>query len=412
MIPQSNTNINKVLSDITNELVGQFNLNELLNRIVDMAMRLLNAEVCSIFLDNKDKYPGKIVMLAGSGFAKKLVGKAEYSTGEGLTGYIYKTGLKFNIKTPDEFQSLKDDKTQCLIWAGKQDPDQWPSGKNEFRNLIAFPLRIKDEIFGVIKVENKIESIANYFPDEDETIFEIIANVVALAIENARLYQKIESQLKAISAKAAHRINNQCTNYDGIELDLELELSNSICNKENIKGIAERIKGTTQNLKKMIGEFKDYGKPLSLDKKLCNVNKTISDEIWLAKPPLNISITQKMDDKIPMMQIDGGRFAESMKELISNAKKAIDKNKQATGQIHIYSELKEHEVLIGIEDDGPGFPASFPVFEPFNSTDPQSTGLGLTTVKELVERHGGKIACCKGTLKGACIRFTLPIVNL
>lgn len=404
--------INQVLSDITGSLVGQFNLEELLDKVVTLAMRLLKADVCSIFLDDKEKHPNRIKMMAGSGFAKVLVGKAEYEIGEGFTGFIAQTGRKFNIKKREELQNLRNEETGEIIWKGKHDGEQWRSGENEFRNLIALPLKIKDQIFGVIKVENKQPDYGNFFSSEDERIFEIIANVVALAIENARLYHKIETQLKAISAKAAHRINNQATNYDGIDLDLDSELRNPICNKDNLSLIRDRLISTTKNLKKMIGEFKNYGKPLELHRKKCSINKIIKDEVWYAKPPKEIMIDCDLDKGIYDIYLDEARFAESIKELISNSMKAISKTHSGAGKIKITTKMVVKEstnvIVVKIEDSGPDFPPNFPVFEPFNSTDPQSTGLGLATVKELIEKHGGSIRAYTSTLGGACIEFTIP----
>ena len=86
-----------------------------------------------------------------------------------------------------------------------------------------------------------------------------------------------------------------------------------------------------------------------------------------------------------------------MKELLRNSIKAIETHK-GEGEIRIttYVESKAsleigNRIVIEISDTGPGFPTNFPLFEPFQSTDPQSTGLGLATVKELVEAHRGKI---------------------
>lgn len=411
---QNNSNISTVLSEITNELVGQFKLYYLLNNVVEMAMRLLNAEVCSIFLDDKENGTETIVMMAGSGFAKKLVGKAKYNTGEGLTGYIYKTGSKFNFHTQQELVNLEDDKGK-QIWSGKHDKQQWETGNNEFRNMIALPLKIKGQIFGVIKVENKLVNYGDHFSDEDETMFEIIANVVSLAIENARLYQKTENQLKAISAKAAHRINNQATNYDWIALDLEDELNKPICDTDTIKKITDRLKTTTENLKNMIKEFKNYGKPIILNKKKCSFNKIIQDEIWIAHPPQGrIKIINELDSRIPELYLDEGKFAETIKELIRNAIKSVNKKVSEEGRIFIQTSLMENtsEVLFSIQDNGPGFPKKFPVFEPFNSTDTQSTGLGLSTVKELIERHHGRISAYNKNNEGACIEFVIPINKL
>lgn len=405
-------NFNDVLSEITNDVVGNFELSDLLHNIVKMVMRLLDAEVCSIFLDDKQTDSDTITMRAGSGFAESLVGKAQYKTGEGLTGFIYQSGKKFNIESPEELKKLKRENTNESIWVGKHDSEQWKDmGCYNFRNLIGLPLKIKDEIFGVIKVENKKGSHMAFNKD-DENTFEIIANVVSLAIENARLYEKVEKQLKSISTKAAHRINNKATDYDAIEYELGIELGKGICNHDNIAAIKKRIRETTVSLKSMIGEFTQFGKPLEIKRSYYKLNKIIEDEVWYAQKNLDtILIEKELDEYLPELYIDGARFAEAIKEMMRNSVKAINNSdRKNNGTIKIITEFDTINgiVTFKIEDNGTGFPKDFPAFEAFSSTDPEGTGLGLCTVRELVERHGGKI--CNYNLEGghgAGIKFVL-----
>jgi len=404
--------ITYILADVAGAVVGHFDTKTLLDQIINTTMDTLHARVCSIFLEDKENAPGILKCVAGSGFAEKIVGIAQYKFGEGLTGSIAEFGGEYNIKSRQELESLEIGGKK--VWKGNFDANQWPSGKSEFRNLIALPLIIKDQTLGVIKVENKIEEYGDSFSDEDLTIFKTIANVVALTIENARLHDKIETQLKTISAKAAHRINNQAANYDGIDLDLAGELKNSICNKDNLTRIHERLTTTTKNLKLMIGEFRNFGKPIELQKTTSSINQIIQDEVWLARPQ-GIKIYDTYDETIPSFPIDTARFAESMKELLRNATKALNKTRNQDGQINVSTKLliKDNNrlVQICIEDNGLGFPPNFPVFEPFNTTDPQSTGLGLSTVKELMEKHGGTICMRTSALGGACIECTIPITS-
>jgi len=417
--------INKVLADITGALVGHFDMFILLNQVVETSMQTLHAEVCSIFLEDKQNEPGVLTMMAGSGFASKLVGKAKYKIGEGFTGMVAKYGLKFNIKSREELEKLEVDGKR--IWIGKFDREQWPSGQSEFRNSITLPLKIKDQILGLIKVENKSFEYEDYFTEEDEKYLETIANVVALAIENARLYERentrLQKQLKTIAAKAAHRIYNQVTNYDGIELYLSDLVQSPVPDKQKLLKIIDKIAQTTRSLKRMIGEFQSYGKPLVIEKTSCNLNKIIEDVVWLPKLPQGIKIEHDLDECIPPILIDAGRFAEAIKELLRNSIKAI-----LTSPIHIEhgeicistkwveqdgekngrsSGLKS--VAMEVSDNGPGFPKNFPIFEPFQSTDPRGTGLGLVTVKELVEAHGGQIEAFNRKNGGACIKMTLPL---
>jgi signal transduction protein with GAF and PtsI domain len=328
--------VQEVLSSITSALVGHFEMSKLLDQVVSTSMSTLHATVCSIFLMEKEKdHHSVLIMRAGSGFAKALVGIAKYELGQGFTGYIAKHKTGFNIKTREELENLEIDGQ--LIWQGKHDNEQWPSKTSEFRNCIALPLLIKGECLGVIKVENKQPVFGDFFSIEEKEYFEIIANVVALAIENAKLHSQTEKQLKAIAGKAAHRIHNQAINYDGIEYSLVKEFEKSDPDMANVHIVINRLQETTRNLKRMTDEFKNYGKPLRLKRSLTDVNQVIKDEIWLAEPPDTIQISYKLDERLPKTWIDAARFAEAIKELLRNSIKAIKRRIGAHGNIEINS---------------------------------------------------------------------------
>jgi len=349
------------------------------------------------------------------------VGLARYEFGEGFTGFVAKSVQGFNIASRNELETLTIDGKHS--WQGKYDAMQWPSGQREFRNCIALPLRIKGQCLGLIKVENKQPSFGDRFSADDYQYFETIANVVALAIENARLHLQTQNQLKAIAAKAAHRIHNQATNYDAIELALAGEFSEQeALDPKHLQSILERLRATTVNLKRMTDEFKNYGKPLQLERTNANINKIILDEVWLAHSPEGTQIQVGLADNLPLVLVDGPRFAEAIKELLRNSIRAIGKGPGAKGAIRVSTALltprqapmepsgsdpKSSFVKISLVDNGPGFPEGFPVFEPFHSTDPNSTGLGLATVKELILAHGGSITVKSGI--GAHIEIVLPI---
>lgn len=407
--------LSSVLSGVADAVVGQFEMTALLNQVIDTTMKMLHAEVCSIFLEDKEEEPGILKCVAGSGFAKRIVGIARYKIGEGFTGTVAKVGQPFNIKSREELEHLVVDGKE--VWKGRHDDKQWESGKSEFRNCIALPLKIKEQTLGIIKAENKDINYGKFFTDEDLNIFQTIANVIAFTIENVRLHKQTETQLKTIASKAAHRIINQVANYDGIEVALTEEAKAKCPNNKKLLKLSERFTDATKNIKSMIQDFRQYGKPIKLEKKNNNLNKIIQDEIWLAKPPSPIQIHENLDRKIPDFMFDAGRFAESIKEMLKNAIRAIS-DKKKKGNISISTKLIEKQITksiakkyakIIIEDDGPGIKKKFPVFDPFQSTDPQHTGLGLATVKENVEAHGGTITIIPHKKKGAHFEILLPI---
>ena len=393
--------ISKALAEVANAVVGHFKMQELLDQIIDITMKTLNAEVCSIFLEDRDRKPGYIKCVAGSGFAREIVGKAEYAIGEGFTGTVAKLGIPLNIKNETELKRLK--------WSGKYDDIQWPSGKSEFRNLVAIPLKIKDQILGVIKAENKING--KFFTSGDETVFNIIANVIVLTIEKTRLQLKNEDQLKKISLMASHRIGNLAGRYDGIVKKIGLIMLPPNINRQSLYQIEEELKEATNHIKRMISEFKSYGAPINLIKERVKVNKMINDEIWHLKPNDDIRVHFEALDSVTA-NLDVARFSESIKELLKNAKRVIELHR-GSGNIFIkLKSLNKEEFSLGtfsitIKDDGPGFPEGFPVFEPFETTDPKGTGLGLATVKQNIEAHGGLIKLVKTDQPGACFDIIL-----
>ncbi len=188
-------NITSILADVAKAFDGKLKMNILLESIVEKLMETMNAEVCSIFLNDEDN-PNVIKCVAGSGFAEEIVDEARYEKNEGFTGTVFARGDKVNIRNRRELEALKDKKE----WVGKFDYLQWKiyGGESQFKNLMACPLKLGNEIIGVIKVENKLSD--KYFTDDDLVLFEIITNgVIAINIQNARLHQKTEAQAKALS---------------------------------------------------------------------------------------------------------------------------------------------------------------------------------------------------------------------
>jgi signal transduction histidine kinase len=399
----------KAIRAITNQVVGKSQRQDLLREILQTAMDTFKAEVCSIFLKKEDE-PGTIECVAGTGYAQNLVDTASYEIGRGFTGMVAKGDNDgYKIDSPEDMKQLKE--TKVISWEQQWDRLQWgEGGKNEFRNLLALPLKIKEETVGVIKVENKRREYGQHFSDDDFQTFKTIANVIAMAIENSKLLKqtikKNEENLHAtITLMAAHKINNQVTSYSGIERQLRRE------GKIEEK-LLTRFSNTTTNLKRLIDELNNFAKPFELASELGNLNVVVEEAIEgsITSFP-NIKIQHDLDKHITEFRFDR-RFSESILELIRNAGKSITNSGQGS-YITISTRLLQtsegkQSVKITVEDDGPGLPKDKDVFLPYFSTDPKGTGLGLATVQKLVQTHGGSITpISKNT--GSIFEVILPI---
>ena len=174
----------RILAQVSKTVASQLELQTLLDNTIDEVTEILDAEVCSIFLNDAES-PDVITCVAGSGFARAIRGRAQYKSGEGFTGKVFQRGQTTIIGSSEELEQLR----QRNEFQGKYDAEQWAAygGQSQFRNCIASPLKIGDQTVGVIKVENKR---IGPFSATDVTILEAITNgVLSVAIQNARLLQ-------------------------------------------------------------------------------------------------------------------------------------------------------------------------------------------------------------------------------
>ena len=404
---KSQQDITEILAQVAKAVVGKLSMEDLLNEILKIIMTILDAEVCSIFLKDQDS-PNEIVCVAGAGYAKHLVGKARYKIGEGFTGSIVKSGEPRKIDSPDQMIGLV--KQGKIQWSKTHDSIQWQeyNGQTQFRNLMALPLKTESETFGVIKVENKLG--ADSFSDEDFKLFNAISNIViTLTLQNARLYKQNEILLKTLSTKVAHKINNQIARYDFIRMALHSEIQSWFPSKKQLRHLEERIAEATGDIKRLINDFKNLLMEMQLECEDADLNDVIREEANAVERTTEVKIETTLSTDLPRFSFDKARLSESIREMLGNSVKSHAKNIWITTEYR--HEDNQKTAVITIQDDGEGISHEFEkkLFIAFHSTRPEGTGLGLSTVKETVEKHGGRIEF-KPSEKGARFEITLPIV--
>jgi two-component system sensor histidine kinase HydH len=93
--------------------------------------------------------------------------------------------------------------------------------------------------------------------------------------------------------------------------------------------------------------------------------------------------------------------------LVLNAADATE----GRGRIEVRLRATDHEARLEVHDDGPGLPPSIEaaLFEPFTSTKPHGTGLGLVSVRECALAHRGRVEYARSPLGGAVFSVVLPL---
>ena len=117
------------------------------------------------------------------------------------------------------------------------------------------------------------------------------------------------------------------------------------------------------------------------------------------------------------MSLDPDRFRRVIINLVDNAAQAIegDRERMASGaSITVRSRVGDDRVEIDIADTGPGIPPDVfqRIFEPLFSTKGFGVGLGLPTVKQIVEHHGGGIEMTSVVGQGTRALVWLPLAQV
>ncbi|MCP4137913.1 MAG: GAF domain-containing sensor histidine kinase [bacterium] len=196
----------EVLREASATLVGTFDLESLLQRVVESYRQISNASVCSIFLI--DEKENELVMRANAGYAENLNSVAKYdlsvntdTLGIGLTAWIALTKKKFSAKNRKELANHP-------AWMGKFDGQQY-IGDKDCNSFIGVPLIIRDKVIGVLKAENKISNALHpesFFSPEEEQVFEILANTATIAIEYLLLIEELRKNQNQEIIDSIHEI--------------------------------------------------------------------------------------------------------------------------------------------------------------------------------------------------------------
>ena len=174
------------LIGISTHLNSTLNRPELLRLIMESAKRLFGAEACSIML--VDEATGELVFEVSVGEKSEDVVAQRIPAGQGVAGRVVQRGEAMIVN------SAKEDP---LVYKGI---DQ--SVGSETRNLLAVPMTAKGQVIGVVEVINKTDPAG--FTAKDQALAQALANQAAVAIENARLYQKLAEAL--VEARMSYRL--------------------------------------------------------------------------------------------------------------------------------------------------------------------------------------------------------------
>ncbi|HEY6085049.1 MAG TPA: ATP-binding protein, partial [Nitrospira sp.] len=166
----------------------------------------------------------------------------------------------------------------------------------------------------------------------------------------------------------------------------------------------------------ILNEILDFAKPLELNRRLVRIPEVIESALTVVATDLEVTRIQVAKEYAPVLapvRGDEAKLQQVFLSIFKNACEAMTPGGHLTIQVTQHRSGRGFEDQILIKNDGAPIPAEIldKVFEPFFTTKRAGTGLGLATVKKIVEEHGGSIAIGSAPGEGTSVTIRLPGVS-
>jgi signal transduction histidine kinase len=332
----------------------------------------------------------------------------------------------------------------------------------KLHTAVVLPLFVKDELIGLFLLGDK--KSGDMFSQEDIKTLDTIASQTAIALQNARSYEKMKDFSKTLQEEvdrqtkelreayeelkkldkaksefislASHQLRTPVSVIRGVasmmkEGDLEKipperkeKLIEGLCEKSlKLENIIDDILNATEMTSAKFKVKKKRAEKMDLAE---TIKKIVEDFKQAAeKKNIKLIFENKTEEEIKAY-VQKNYFQEAISNLIDNAvkytpnekaRKKMDNLKQEQGKVKVTITKKQNYVIISVKDNGIGIPKEeLPkLFEKFvrgsNARDmyTDGSGLGLFIVKEIIEGHRGKVEIESDRGEGTKIKVKLPL---
>jgi two-component system sensor histidine kinase HydH len=286
------------------------------------------------------------------------------------------------------------------------------------------PLVAKDRVIGVILVDNMFTQ--RPITDGDIRFLTMFAHQAALAIENAIFHTNLETlnkdmrtmheqlvqsekmaALGAMMAEITHEIRNPLVSIGGFTRRLARKLKD-----DEDKKYADIILSEVARLEGIIHDNLSYIKEISPQLVETDIGGLIEEILTLYEDELGqrrIRVERNFSSSLPHLMIDTQQIKQGVINILKNAMEAMENG--GTLFIRTYTVPEARVAAIEIGDTGPGISAKamHNIFNPYYTTKPRGTGLGLPITNRIIQSHKGKIELRNRDEGGALFTIKLPL---
>lgn len=416
LMTKKSKDFDKRVNDIINIFNSTTDIGDIFNRLLKYLQETLGYDAAISILKNDDEFE----LMACHGYTDEIV----------LRRYLKENKCTLLIKKimgyskPYYIQDLKKSRYE------KYSKD-FQLILYHMRSVLIIPIIYRGKIYGVVMLLNHKKSAYNETQQAKAFSF---ASQVAIAIENATLFQKLTDMDKMKTdflSTVSHELRTPLTSIIGFAEMVKRKFEGSIVekldltnekNQNDVSKIRRNINiilSEGERLASLINDLLDIsrmeaGKD-SLNLVETDIEEIIDQAITLTKPIIKgkpIQVIQNIREALPKIMADKDKLMQVVINLISNAIKFTEE-----GCIVCTARRLEEDIILSITDTGIGIKEEDKeyIFDRFSqvgdnlTSRPRGTGLGLSICKHIIEDHGGEIWAESEVGKGTDFSFRIPI---
>jgi signal transduction histidine kinase len=397
----------ETLASVSQTINSTLSLDDALNVITREACALMHARMCSLMmLDGTRQW---LDLRASAGAGEAYLRKPRVSVEEGLLGVVIRRKKPVqvaNVQTSTRYQNVEVAQREGLV------------------ALLSVPLLFTGQAIGTLNIYT---GQPYSFSNEEIRILSALAELSAIAIEKARLYERlvdVEDQMRQneklsalglLAAEVAHEIRNPLTVMKMLYHSLDLKFPEGDPRAKDAGIIGQKI----DHLNKIVEQILDFARTTEPQFAPVNVNEIVEELSLLVRHKLKhqgVRLVRNLEPSLERVMGEAGQIEQAFLNLILNAAESMPEG----GTLTITSRRhgvargggRPTHVAVDFTDTGHGMSSEQrrrAFASVLSTTKAKGTGLGLAIVARVVETHRGQVKIKSSLGHGTTVSVLLPL---